>query len=91
MHLIERVLRLSTKKKKEAENFGGEIAKGLGQVSRTVAGSGARWRRHLLLLRPGLWPWLGRGRGIARHRGRFAGRARIGALACQCVTHNEEA
>jgi len=22
---------------------------------------------------------------------RFAGRARIGALACQCVTHNEEA
>ena len=90
MHLIERVLRLSTKKKKEAENFGGEIAKGLGQVSRTVAGSGARWRRHLLL-RPGLWPWLVRGRGVARHRGRFAGRARIGALACQCVTHNEEA
>jgi hypothetical protein len=68
--LIERVSRLSTKKKKEAENFGGEIAKGLGQVSRTVTGSGARWRRHLLL-RPGFWPWLVRGRGAARHRGRL--------------------
>ena len=84
------MLRLSTKKKKEAENFGGEIAKGLGQVSRTVAGSGARWRRHLLL-RPGLWPWLVRDAVLLAIAARFAGRARIGALACQCVTHNEEA